>query len=324
MKDGVIKILKILQGQRLEKPIVIPTPSFGLNTVLGGGIWSDRITLFWGNFSSGKTTLSLGTMAEAQELGFTPVIIDAEGTYTDEYAEKCGLDLDKRIYMRETIVEDILKAIVPLMQKRDEKYIFLIDSLNSIFFENFNKEADGGQAIGGSARVQKYLTAKIASYSHPNMAVLYISQQSVGFQGQTAFVGANVGNYTDHMVANKIKLFSSSGKDALIRDKDTGMILDQEITWTVEKSKQAPVRGVKGTYWFNPMTARLNVRKELFHYGVRCGVIKKGGPYYSFNDKKVLGADNFIEQMTEEDWEKLATVSVFIPDNEGVEDDSTE
>ena len=307
-------MLKIQRGERLPKPQVIPTPSFGINYVLDGGIWTDRITMFWGNFSSGKTTFALLTMAKAQELGYTPVIIDAEGTYTDEYAEKCGIDIANRIYIRETIVEDILKEIVPLMAKREEKYIFLMDSMNSIFFESFNKEADGGKAIGSYSRAQKYLTAKISSYSHNNMATIFIAQQSVGFQGQTAFVGANIGNYVDHMATNKIKLFSSQGKDAMIRD-DYGRIVDKEISWTIEKSKQSAVQGIKGTYWWNPEHAQLNTKKEIFHYAVRCGTILKAGAWFTYGDKKAHGEAKLFDALTDEDWDAIGRSVEFIADN---------
>lgn len=316
-------MLKIMRGERVPKPDIIPTPSFGINYVLDGGIWTDRITTMWGNYSSGKTTFALMTMAEAQKKGYTAVILDAEGTYTDEYAEKCGLNIQDRIYIRETIVEEILKIIVPMMSQRQDKYIFLMDSLNSIFFENFNKEADGGQAIGSSSRAQKYLTAKIASYSHMNMATIYIAQQSIGFQGQTAYVGANMGNYTGHMSTNVIKLFSSAGKDALVRD-DNGRIIDQEISWTIEKSKQTAVRGIKGTYWWNPESAKFNHRKEVFHYAVRCGIIKKAGAWYSFDSPageiKGHGEAKMFDSLTESDWEIIGNSIYFIADNAGEDD----
>ena len=71
-------MLIVKGGERLPAPDVIPTPSFGLNYGLGGGIWSGRINVIWGNKSAGKSTLTLHMAATAQEMGYTPVIVDAE------------------------------------------------------------------------------------------------------------------------------------------------------------------------------------------------------------------------------------------------------
>lgn len=308
-------MLKVLRGQRLPRPDILPTPSFGINYVLGGGLWTGRISTFWGNFSSGKTTFALMTMAEAQKKGYTAVIIDAEGTYTDEYAEKCGLDIDNRILIRETIVENVLKEIVPMMKATDEKYVFLVDSMNSMFFENFNKEADGGQQIGSYARVQKYLTAKFSSYIHMNMAVIYIAQQSLHFSQMGAYAKANIGNYVDHMSTNVIRLFSSSAKTSIDRDDD-GKIIDQEITWTADKSKQSAIRGISGSYWWNPEEASFNHRKEIFHYAVKCGVIHKGGAWFTFGDKKCHGEAKLFAELTDEDWEIIGNSIFFVANEE--------
>lgn len=300
-------MLKIIGGQRVPPSIVIPTPSFGLNLVLGGGIWSNRITTLWGNPQCGKTTFALHTMAEAQELGFVPVIIDAEGSYTDEWAEQCGIDLKTRVYLKSTVVEDILREIVPMMAS-GHKYIFLMDSINGFVFENFNKEADGGQAIGQSARAQKYFTLKVANYIHSDMAMIYIAQQSIGFQGTTAFLQANLSNAVRHWSTNIIKLFASSSKDSMEREKDTELITGQEVTWTIEKSKQNPCTGTKGHYWFHPQDAQINQKEEIINMAVKAGLIKKGGAWYTVGDKQYQGMPKLLAGISDDELAQLKAV----------------
>lgn len=309
-------MLRIKRGELVPKPDIIPTPSFGINYVLGGGLWTDRITTFWGNYSSGKTTFALMTMAEAQKMGYVPVIADGEGTYTDEYAAKCGLDIMGREYIKESSVEKIAKELIPMMESKNEKYVILLDSLNTVFFDDFNKDPEGGKAIGLSARSQKWLTMKLASHLHVNCMVIYIAQQSTGFMGTgMAFNKANMGQYVDHMNTNIIKLFSSTAKDAIERDDD-GRIIDQEITWTIDKSKQAAVKGIKGTYWWNPESVTYNTRKELFHYGVRCGTIQKSGAWYTFGEKKAHGEAKLFAELDDRDWELIANSIYFVANNE--------
>lgn len=308
-------------------PDTIPTPSFGLNYVLGGGLWTDRITTFWGNFSSGKTTLSLMIMAEAQKMGYAPIVVVGEPGYTDEYAEKCGLVIEGRngdvkngrILVRSNEVEEVAKKVLPYMKNEDEKYVILVDSISSMTFEDFHKTDDGGKAIGGNARAQKWLTMKLTSHMHRNVMVIYIAQQSTGMTSMGGYNKANMGQYVDHMNANIVKLFTSNSKEAIERDDDN-RIISQEITWTIDKSKQAAIKGIKGTYWWNPDEVSFDTRKEMFHYGVRCGVIQKSGAWFTFGDKKAHGEKNLFAMLDDNDWELIGN-SIFFVANNDYEDD---
>lgn len=71
-------MLVVKGGEKIPTPEIIPTPSFGLNYILGGGMWSGRYHIVWGNPQAGKSTMCFHAAAEAQKLGYTPVIIDAE------------------------------------------------------------------------------------------------------------------------------------------------------------------------------------------------------------------------------------------------------
>lgn len=293
-------MLKLKGGEKLLEPAIIPTPSFGLNYVLSGGIWSGRFTTLWGNPGAGKTSMALYILAEAQKQGFVPVIVDSEGSYTDSWAEKCGVDLSQRIYIRSTIVEEILDEIVPLMKEKDKKYFFLLDTLNTMLVENFYKNDSGTGGIGLSARSQTFMLQKLASYLGPNNGVILIVQQQVNLGGLIATIDAKIGNAGKHWSTNIIKLFASISKEAMVRDKD-GTILDKRVAWTVQKSKQGPIEGVKGEYWFSPQSCTFDQTREIVEFAVTVGIIQKGGAWFNFGDRKFQGYDNLIAGMTEED-----------------------
>ena len=99
------------KGDKMPIHEIIPTPSIGLNRALGGGLHTGASHLFWGTPSVGKTTMCFRIIAEAQKLGYRPVIVDSESSYNDEYAIKCGIDVQDIVVIQSTVVEDILKNI---------------------------------------------------------------------------------------------------------------------------------------------------------------------------------------------------------------------
>ena len=86
------------------------------------------------------------------------------------------------------------------------------------------------------------------------------------------------------------------------RDEETGLIMDREVTWTIEKSKQSPIEGVSGTYWFSPQNAYIDTTKELLDLAVKNNIITKGGPWYKYGDDfKAQGFDNICELLRAND-----------------------
>jgi recombination protein RecA len=297
-------MLRVKSGQALPIEELIPSPSFGLNHVLGGGFLTGRFHVLWGNPSAGKTTLSLHAMAEAQKMGYTPVIIDAEGSYTDAWAERCGIDIANREYIRSTIVEDVLKEIIPMMDS-DNKYLFLLDSVNALIVEGFYDKADGGKAIGIKARSQGYLFLKMANYLKPNNGVICIAQQSIKFSGQNAYTAINIGNAVDHWATNIVHLFGSSSKDNVVRG-GSELITERNVSWTIDKSKQRPIQGISGNYWFSPQVAYINTKREAVEIAVSNGLIQKNGPaWFVWDGQKYNGMAKLLDGITAADTEKI-------------------
>jgi recombination protein RecA len=299
-------MLIVKGGEKIPTPEVIPTPSFGLNYILGGGLWSGRYHIVWGNPQAGKSTLCFHAAAEAQALGYTPVIIDAEGSSTDEWMEHCGIDINNRIVIRSTILEDILNVIMPMFREKDSKYFFVFDSINTIVMEQFYRNDDGTGSIGIYARSQGVLIQKVADelISGVNHCVLFIAQQTVAAKGQYFVTQGKYGNAAYHWATNIIRLNATEASADLDRDDDE-RIVSRKVTWKIDKSKQKPVQGTKGDYWFSPDSAEIEHNREAFHLAVRHGIIEKKGAWFQWGDEKYHGADKLLEAMTEEDMQSI-------------------
>jgi len=293
-------MLRINRGERMPLHDIIPTPSVGLNHVLGGGLWTGRFSLVWGTPSAGKTTMLLHLLANAQKKGYTAVIVDTEGSITDNWAEKCGIDLTNRILLQSRIAEDILKHIIPMMQEPDSKYIFLIDSINGIASESFYKSDEGGGGIASQARSRRLMYQKMSEYLSVDNAVIMVAQQTMDLSGNHPRLMAKIGNAELHWTTNIVNLFASAAKDSIERAGDSNLIVNREVRWTIEKSKQSPVEGTRGSYWFSPQNADIDIKMELIDLAVINGIIEKRGAWFYIGETKFHGMKNLVEGATDE------------------------
>jgi recombination protein RecA len=299
-------MLVVKGGEKIPVPEVIPTPSFGLNYILGGGLWSGRYHIVWGNPQAGKSTMCFHAAAEAQKLGYTPVIIDAEGSSTDEWMEHCGIDTTNRIVIRSTILEDILSVIMPMFRDKDAKYFFIFDSINTIVMEQFYKNDDGVGGIGIYARSQGVLIQKVADQliSGVNHCVVFIAQQTIAAKGQYFVTQGKYGNAAFHWATNIIRLNAGEASADLDRDDDE-RIVGRKVTWRIDKSKQKSVQGTKGDYWFSPHSAEIDHNKEAFHLAVRHGLIAKKGAWFEYGGERYHGSDKLIKALSQEDMDQI-------------------
>lgn len=301
-------MLIIKGGEAIPKPEVIKTPSYGLNNIIGGGLWSGRYHILWGNPQAGKTTLALHTAAAAQELGYVPVIVDAEGSITDEWLDHCGIDKASRIVMRSTRLEDIMKVMIPMTKEKGSKYCFIIDSINSIVMEQFYKEDGSTGGIGIYARSQGVLFQKLSDVVIESVDHIFIliAQQTLKNNGRDFVAEGKFGNTAAHWATNIIKLYASNAKTNMEQDDDE-RILSRTVTWKIMKSKQVAVQGAKGEYWFNPTTAEIDQKKEIFHIAVRNGVISQSGKaWFEYDGKKYNGEKKMVAEASDEVWEKIS------------------
>jgi len=301
-------MLKLKGYQKLPMHETIPTPSFGLNHALGGGLWTGRFHTFWGNPSAGKSTLALHTLANAQEMGYTPIVIDSEGSITDAWREKCGIDTsqDQSYIVRKTNVEDILSIMLPAMRVEGSKCAFLLDSINTMVADIFYKKDESQGGLGVYARSQTMMMQKLANevIANTDHIVILIAQQTYDLSNTNVMAVPKIGNAVNHWNTNTIKFFASQAKDSVERDKDR-KITDHEVFWTISKSKQRAVMGTTGGFWYNPSTAKVDRKQEIFNIAVRNGIITRKGSYYVVGDESFQGKPKAMENITDNMWDKI-------------------
>jgi len=265
-------------------------------------LWTGRYHIVWGNPQAGKSTLCFHAAAEAQKLGYTPVIVDAEGSSTDEWMEHCGIDISNRIVIRSTILEDILNVIMPMFREKDSKYFFIFDSINTIVMEQFYKNDDGMGGIGIYARSQGVLIQKVADelISGVNHCVVFIAQQTIAAKGQYFVTQGKYGNAAYHWATNIVRLNAGDASADVDRDSDE-RITSRKVTWRIDKSKQKSIQGTKGDYWFSPESAHIDLKREAFHIAVRHGLINKKGAWFEWNGESYHGAEKLVNALSDDD-----------------------
>ena len=290
------------KGHTMPIHDVIPTPSIGLNRALGGGLNTGATHLFWGTPSVGKTTMCFRIIAEAQKLGYRPVIIDSESSYNDEYAAKCGINIEDVVIIQSTIVEDIMKNLIGYLTDDKEKHIFLFDSLSNIIKEEFYDKPEGGKAMGLQSRSQGYLLQKLVNYLHKERNImLFVAHQTVDLSGMFAITKAKMGNTVHHNMHNIVKLFLSMSKGEMEREENN-MITSQRATWTVEKTKQIPTIGATGYYYVLPQEGRIDQYREIIDIAIEMDIIQRKGAWYSYEESKWngMGAIELSDKQTKE------------------------
>jgi recombination protein RecA len=294
-------MIRIKSGQKMPQRIILPTPSFGLNYVLNGGFLSGTINSVWGPASCGKTSMLLHMAGYAQELGYEIFLIDAERSYSDEWALNCGLNLDKREVFQSNIAEEILKEVVPFF--KSTKSIVIVDSINTMESEKFFEKDEGSHQIGRGAVIRRLFLTRLSEHLDTvNNAIWVVYQQSVNIGAHGSPMVAKMGEAERHWNMNIIHLYSSHAKENVERDI-YGTVLNKKVAWAIDKSKQAPVEGTKGHYWLTPATASINRKKEIIDLAIRNNIIAQAGPWFRFNEFKVQGLGNLLAKLQDSDIE---------------------
>jgi recombination protein RecA len=228
-------------------------------------------------------------LAEAQSRGFRPVIVDSEYSFNEEYAAKCGIDIDDIVVIQSTVVEDILKNIHPYLTHEEEKHIFLFDSLSNIIKEEFYDKPEGGKAMGLQSRSQGFLLQKLVNYLHKerNM-MIFVAHQTIDLSGMYAITKAKMGNTVHHNMHNIVKLFLSMSSKEMERD-EVNMITSQKVTWTIEKTKQIPSIGTHGQYYVLPQEGMIDKYREMLDIAIEMNIIERRGAWFFYGDQKWNG-----------------------------------
>ena len=291
-------IMKLGDNQ-CEDVNVIPTGSIGLNIALGvGGYPRGRIIEIYGPESSGKTTLAIHAIAEAQKAGGIAAIIDAEHAFDRFYAEKLGVDVNNLLISQPDSGEQALEIADQLIRSSAID-IIVVDSVAALTPKAELDGDMGDNKVGLQARLMSQALRKLtASINKTNTTCIFINQLREK-------IGVMFGNPETTTGGNALKFYSSVRLDirktSVIKDGENS--LGSQTRVKVVKNKVAPpFRKAEFDIMYGEGVSRSG---ELIDLGVEAGVVKKSGAWFSYGDVK-LGQGRDAAKKTLEDNAELS------------------
>jgi len=289
-KNAVIKM-----GDTPLEPIPhVSTGSLSIDAALGiGGLPYGRIVEIYGPESSGKTTLCLSAMAQAQKQGKTVAIVDAEHALDPLYAEKLGIDLDSLLVSQPDTGEQALDIVDSLVRSGAVDLI-VVDSVAALTPKAEIEGDMGDHHVGLQARLMSQALRKLtANVKNANCMVIFINQIRMK-------IGVMFGNPETTTGGNALKFYSSVRLDirrtGAVKNGDE--IIGNETRVKVVKNKVAPpFKQAEFQILYNQGVNNLG---ELLDFSVKLGHIEKSGAWYAFKGDKIgQGKANACEFLKE-------------------------
>ena len=279
-KHGKGAIMRLGDSVRLNVP-AIPTGSITLDMALGiGGVPKGKVIEIYGPESSGKTTLALHIVAQAQKRGEVAAFIDAEHALDPEYAKRIGVDTKNLLISQPDNGEQALD-IVEALARSNSVGIIVIDSVAALV-PIAEIEGDMGDShMGLQARLMSQAMRKITAYvSKSNTTVIFINQLRMK-------IGVMFGNPETTTGGNALKFYSSVRMDIRrIEALKAGDVnIGNRVKVKVVKNKvAAPHRQAEFDLMFNHGISK---EGELIDLGVHRGIVSKAGAWYEYEGEKI-------------------------------------
>ncbi len=297
-KHGQGAIMKLSDNTHVNVP-VIPTGSIGLDLALGvGGIPRGRVSEIFGPESSGKTTLTLHIIAEAQRLGGTCAFIDAEHALDINYARRLGVKTDELLISQPDYGEQALE-IADLLVRSSAVDLVVIDSVAALIPQAELEGNMGETQVGGQARLMSHALRKLTGSIHKSRtAVIFINQIRMKIGGMPGGYGNPETTTGGHALKFYATVRLDIRKIQSLKDKEE--VFGNRTRVKVVKNKVAPpFRLAVFDILYGTGISRTG---EIIDLGVEAGIVEKSGAWFSFEKERLgQGKENARALLDEND-----------------------
>ena len=309
---GKGSIMRLGKNQKAVEIETIPTGSLGLDIALGvGGLPRGRVIEIYGPESSGKTTLTLHVIAEAQKKGGVCAFVDAEHALDPVYARKLGVNLEDLLISQPDTGEQALE-ITDTLVRSGAIDVLVIDSVAALT-PRAEIEGEMGDALPGlQARLMSQALRKLtASISRSNTMVIFINQIRMK-------IGVMYGSPETTTGGNALKFYASVRLDirriGAIKDRET--VVGNQTRVKVVKNKVAPpFKQVEFDIMYGEGVSKVG---ELIDLGVKAGVVEKAGAWFSYDSTRLGQGRENAKAFLKANPETAKRIEAAIRDNSGL------
>ena len=311
---GKGSIMRLGQREVVEADVV-PTGSISLDIALGiGGLPRGRVVEIYGPESSGKTTLALHALAEAQKLGGTCAFIDAEHALDPIYAAKLGVNTDELLISQPDTGEQALEIADTLVRSAAID-VLVIDSVAALVPRAELEGEMGDHHVGLQARLMSQALRKLTgSVSKSNTTIIFINQIRIKS-------GVMFGNPETTTGGNALKFYSSVRLEirriGAIKDRDE--VIGNQTRVKIVKNKLAqPFRMVEFDIIYGEGISRVG---EILDLAVDAGIVEKSGSWFSYDSERIGQGRENAKAYLKENPETAARIEAMIRQDGGLNSD---
>jgi recombination protein RecA len=309
---GKGSIMKLGKSDKPAGVQVISTGSLGLDIALGvGGLPRGRVIEIYGPESSGKTTLALHTIAEAQKAGGTCAFIDAEHALDTIYAKKLGVDIENLLVSQPDAGEQALE-IADTLVRSGAVDVLVVDSVAALVPRAELDGEMGDVQPGSQARLMSQALRKLTgSISKSNTMVIFINQIRMK-------IGVMYGSPETTTGGNALKFYASVRLDirriGAIKERDE--VIGNQTRVKVVKNKLAPpFKQVEFDIMYGEGVSKMG---ELIDLGVKAGVVEKSGSWFSYDSTRIGQGRENAKTFLKQNPEMAAKIEASIRQNAGL------